>query len=493
MGLMRFLVHPASLLTDWSEVHRGYLCGADGRIFPTRIEVEGNLVSCRRSTSESAKLHVGWPIPSYGRPVTSTASLPEREEPYLLAVELARGKIVQIRNQASQWEVAGMRIPAEFARPSTEAHRLFARAASCQEQPETASLLAGEALQLACRAADCLTRSYAQQALAGRQQRYPQLALLGCELGGAPPPGEAEELFLKTFDAAAIRCSWTDIESAEGDYNWDAVDRQLEWCEAHRLKVRAGPLIDLGPNGLPAWLSHWEHDLLNVQSFVCDFVETAISRYVGRIRSWDVVARANSGGALTLNEEHRLTLTARVLDVARQVDEEAQLLVRVDQPWGEYQARGQHRLSPLQLTDALIRSGIGLAGVNLEIACGFLPRGSSLRDLLDVSRMVDAWSALSVPLHITLACPSREGADPLAAPDLEVDPHLWTTPADESQQAHWLEQFLPLLMAKPAVASVTWSTFTDAVPHEFPHAGLLRVDGVPKPALERMMRYRLGS
>ena len=62
-----------------------------------------------------------------------------------------------------------------------------------------------------------------------------------------------------------------------------------------------GPLIDLAPNGLPAWLWQWENDVLNLQSFVCDFVETAISRYYGRIRNWDIAARANSGGALTLS------------------------------------------------------------------------------------------------------------------------------------------------------------------------------------------------
>lgn len=491
MGLMRFIVHPATLMSDWPEVHRGYLSAPDGRVFPTRIEIADNVVACRRSTSESAKFQVGWPIPGHGRPVICTASLPEREEPYLLAVELARGKIVQIRNQASQWEVAGMKIPTEFTESSVQAHRLFARAASCQDQPEESSRLACEALQLAFQAADSLTRSYTVQALAGRQQRYPQLALLGCELGEEPPPEIAEELFLKTFDAAVVRCSWPDIESVEGEYNWDSVDRQLAWCETHKLKVRGGPLIDLGPNGLPAWLANWEHDLLNVQSFVSDFVETAISRYMGRIRSWDVAARPNSGGALTLNEESRLAITARVLDVARQVDEESQLLVRIDQPWGEYQARGQHRLSPLQLTDALIRSGIGLAGVNLEVAMGYLPRGSASRDLLDVSRMIDGWSILNVPLHVTLAYPSSLDADPMATPDHEVDPHLCSNTPNEEHQAQWLEDFLPLLMAKPAVASVTWSTFTDAIRHEYPHAGLLHSDGVPKAAMERIMRFRL--
>lgn len=490
MGLIRFLVHPESLLSDWPEVYRGYLCGADGRVFPTRIEVAENLVQCRRTSSESCKFYVSWPIEGYGRPVTSTASLPEREEPYLLAVELARGKIVQIRNQASQWDVAGMRIPSTFAAPSSEAHRLFARAASSQDRPEEACRLAGEALRYASQAAEILSLSYAQQALAGRQQRYPQLpALLGCELGGALPSAAAEPLFLSAFNSAVVRCAWNAIESSEGEYAWEPVDQQLAWCEAHKLKIRAGALIDFSPGGLPAWLANWEHDLLNVQSFVCDFVETAIARYLGRIRSWEVVAYPNSGGALALNEESRLTLTARVLDIARQVDEEAQLSIRIDQPWGEYQARGLNRLSPLQLTDALLRSGVGLAGVNLEIACGYLPRGTAYRDLLEMSRMVDSWSVLQVPLHITLACPSEVKPDPLAAPDQEVDPHVWPRPADESQQAHWLEQFLPLFMAKPAVASVNWSTFSDATGHQFPHSGLLRPDGTPKPALEAFSRH----
>jgi len=494
MGLMRFMVQPELLQSDWPEIQHGYLCGADGRVFPTRIEVDGQVVLCRRTSSESAKFHVGWPIAGYGRPVTATASLPEREAPYLLAVELARGKIVQIRNQASQWEVAGMKVPAEFTRTSSAAHRLFAKAASAQDHPDEAGRLANEALSFACQAAESLTMAYARQAMAGRQQRYPQLpALLGCELGCEPLSAEAEQIYLKTFDSAVIRCSWKEIESAEGEYNWEPIDRQLEWCETHKLKVRAGPLIDLGPGGLPTWLANWEHDLLNVQSFVCDFAETVISRYQGRIRSWEVVARPNSGGALTLNEESRLTLTARILDIARQVDEEAQLLIRIDQPWGDYQARGQHRLSPLQLTDALIRSGIGLAGVNLEIACGYLPRGSALRDLLDVSRLIDSWSQLQVPLQISLASPSSTSMDPQASIDQRVDSRFWPDTVDETQQARWVAELLPLLLAKPAVAGVSWCTFSDAVSHEFPHSGLLRPNGTPKQVLEVFRDYHLGN
>ncbi|MBI1347291.1 glycoside hydrolase [bacterium] len=490
MGLIRFAVHPASRFTDWPEVHRGYLTGADGRIFPTRIEVDQHIITARRSSSESSKLHIAWPVEGYGCPVLHTASLPEREQPYLLPVELARGELVQLRNQAASWELAGMQLPAEFRTTSAAAHRAFGKAAGAQHDPEAACQLADEALQAISRAAEILCLSFAQQALTGRQQRYAHLPLaLGCGIGSAPD-AEQSDLYCAAFTGVILPVQWTRIEREEGNYDWQPVDDAVAWAEAHRLMPRGGPLIDLGPGGLPEWLAKWDHDVFNLQSFVCDFVETAMSRYLGRIRLWEVVARFNTGGALTLNEEVRLSLAARVLEVARMVDEEAQLIIRVDQPWGEYQARGQHRLSPLQLVDAIIRSGVGLAGVNLEIAMGYQPRCSQYRGLLEFSRLVDQWSVLGVPLHLTLASPSSVGPDLLAQPDLEIEPSIWPGGCEEASQAYWLQQLIPLLLAKPAVASISWSTFSDTDPHEFPRSGLLSVDGSPKRAMETFIDFR---
>ncbi len=493
MGLIRFLVHPAGRMDDWPEVYRGYLSGADGRIFPTRIEVDGTLVVARRSTAESSKFHVACPIPGFGRPVLHTASLPEREQPYHLLVELARGELVQVRNQSANWELAGMKFPAEFGPLMRAAHRAFGKAAGSQDQPELASQHAEDALIITCRAAEVLCQAFTQQALMGRKLRYPQLpASLGCGIARVPKADQTD-LFAAAFNAVAIPLNWSQIEQVEGDYCWDAVDQALEWAESHRLIASAGPLVDLGPGGLPEWLGQWEHDIFNLQSFVCDFVETAMSRYAGRIRLWDVVARLNTGGALTLNEEARLSLAARVLEVARQVDGEAQLILKIDQPWGEYQARGQHRLSPLQLVDALIRSGVGLAGVNLEIAVGYRPRGTPYRGLLEFSRLIDQWSSLGVPLHLTLASPSAPGNDARALADLETDPDCWPVACTEQTQADWLGKLVPLLMAKPAVANVIWSTFSDEFPHEFPHAGLLDADSRPKAALESLIAFRQRS
>jgi hypothetical protein len=492
MGVMRFLVYPPELLDDWPEVFDGYLSGADGRVFATQIEVAGNLVTCRRPTSDSGRLHVAWPVEGFGRPVVCTASLPEREEPYLLPLELARGKVAQLRDQVSTWEVGGMTVPEAFLAPSQDAQRKFREAAAVQDQQARAAEFSSQSLALAFQAAEIVVESYAAQRLAARRKRSPQpTAALGCALGQYLPGEAASTALRESFAAALIAADWKYVEQAAGDANWELVDAQLEWALANRLFVFGGPLLDLSPEGMPAWLGSWGSDLPNLQSLICDYVETAVGRYAGRIRNWTVCARANTGGALGLSEESRLWLVARALEVVRQVDDEVQVMIRVDQPWGEYQARGAHRLAPLQFVDALLRAGIGLSAVDLEIAVGFQPGGSAPRDLLELSRLLDVWSVLGIPLYVTLACPSEPVAsDPLASVGVEIERGRSPTEWSESAQAAWIDSILPVLMAKQAVVGIFWMNLADGVRHEFPHAGLVRPDGSHKPGLSHFAAQR---
>jgi Glycosyl hydrolase family 10 len=493
MGVVRFQVSSLQTLEKhWPDIYRAFMTGADGRVYPTRVEIDGSIITCRRMVSDSGRLYVGWPVPGFGTPVVCTASLVERAEPYLLTLELARGKIAQLRDQISAWEIAGMSIPAAFQEPFREAHRLFRRAAGLQHQPAEASALASESLSWAFVAGDIAVKSYASQRMAARRKRSPQPpAALGCSLGGQALDLPSEKLFLEAFSAASVPVEWRYVEPTAGDRLWETSDRQVEWCLANRLMVCGGPLLNFAPDAMPRWVESWAKNTSNLQSLVCDFVETAVARYVGQIRKWEVCASGNTGGALGLSEEDRLALVARALDVVRQVDDEIQVLVHIDQPWGEYQSRGMHRLSPLQFVDALLRSGIGLSAVNLEVAVGFRPRGSSPRDLVDLSRMLDNWAALGVPLYVTLACPSDgHSPDPQASAAIQVesdDTHeAWT----ESAQAAWVDSVVPVLMAKQAVVGIFWTHFSDAMPHDYPHAGLLRPDGSTKPAFERLQAQR---
>ncbi len=491
MGVMRFAIHSVDQLDNWPELRRAYVRGFDGRVHPTRVEIEGNIIACRRQNSDSGKLHVALPIEGFGRPMASTSSLPEREEPYLLLVELARGKLAQLRDQLAAWNFAGMDVPDDFQALSKQSHELLAEAVAIQAEPERASEVARQSLETTFQAADILSKSYIAQRLAVRRARTTHLpASLGCGLGHAAPNPEWEDSFVSAFNAALVPIEWRFIEPDEGNYQWETNDAQVEWCEKNRLLMTAGPLLDLSPEGLPDWLWQWQHEVLNLQSFISDFVETAITRYAGRIRFWEVAARANTGGALALSEEDRLSLTARTLEIASQVDQDNQLMIRVDQPWGAYQAKGKHRFSPLQFVDALVRSGVGLSGVNLEVAIGYQPRGCTRRDLLDFSQLIDLWSCLQIPLRVTLAFPSSVQPDEFSRQNQRLDGAGGASAWSDRMQADFVENFLPMLMSKQVVVGIYWTHITDAAPHDFANAGLVRPDGGPKPALDRIIKYR---
>ena len=491
MGVMRFLVDPLPDAAEWPEVRQGYLSGFDGRVFSTTTELDGNLLVCRRSSSDSGRLFLTWPVAGHGRPLLCTSSLREQAEPYLLVVELARGKLSQVRDQLGTWQLAGMPIPEEFHVPFRAAHRALAGAVAVQDQPTAAGKLAQTSLEETLRAADLLVQAYSRLRLAVRRKKSPQLpASLGCHLGQLTPERPEARGFENIFNAAQVSVAWKDIEPIEGTYHWELADTQQEFCQQHRLLTTAGPLLDFSPGGLPDWLSRWEDDLLNLQSFVCDFVETAIARYEGRIRRWEIAAYPNTGGALSLNEEKRLRLVARMLESARQMDQDLQTIIRVAQPWGEYQARGQHQLAPLQFVDALLRSGVGPAEVALEIAVGWEPPGTPPRILLDLSQLIDSWTALGLPLHVILAAPAASfGPDPQALdpePGITGGHEYWT----ERKQAEWIDRMLPVLLSKQAVVSTSWLQYSDGVPHRFPHSGLIDGNGKPRPSLAVFGRYR---
>ena len=236
MGVMKFLVHPESLLSEWPEAQNAYITGFDGRVFPSRVEMEGNVVACRRPASDSGKFNIAWPVPGFGRPTLATSSLREQDAIYVLAVELARGKICQVRNQVAGWEQLGMLVPDAFHPINREAHRLFAKSVGLKADPAEASAVATAAIAKACEAAEVLTKAYTDQRLTIRLKKATQLPIsLGCNLAHSVPEPSWESLLPGTFNAAAVPIEWRFIEREEGDYQWDWLDTQVEWCLQNKL------------------------------------------------------------------------------------------------------------------------------------------------------------------------------------------------------------------------------------------------------------------
>ena len=489
MGTMTFQL-PAPLSPDAArELKRTCMAGGpDNMPWPTALQFTGDQLHVSRVVDESGYLIVPWTIDGRGRLMGTSATLIERQRPYNLLVELARGKVNQVRCQAFDWRAGGLHLTPDLEKQIDDASKAFGRAITTSDSEE-AGRQAQIALDVAYQAAEQLVLAYVQQVFSIRHQRQPQLdTTLACRLG-MPPSAVADQL-VSAFNTVCVPFSWGTVENEEATYRWDAYDALLDWALKQDMEVTAGPLIDFSSAQLPAWLWLWERDLPSLATFMCKFVESAVRRYRNRIRRWHLTAASNCANVLSLTEDDFLGLTYRLAESARQVDPSLELILGIAQPWGEYMALTERTHSPFIFADTLIRSGLNLAALDIELVMGVTPRGSYSRDLLEVSRLLDLYALLGVPLRVTLGYPSSAKIDAHSDPELNVEGGHWGSGFTPETQAAWAADVAALALCKPYVQGVQWVQVRDAEPHQFPHCGLFDAADQPKPALQRLGELR---
>jgi hypothetical protein len=491
MGTMTFQL-PAGLPADTAkELERTCVAGGpDNMPWPTELRLKSDSLAASRSVDESGYLVVPWLVDNIGRLMGTTATLMERPVPYNLLVELARGKVNQLRCQAADWKAGGLQVPEPLNRMIDDASRAFVQAVAGSSN-HLAAEQAREALALSYQAAELLVRAYVDQVFFVRHQRQARLdATLGCRLGPSVTSETLTQPVCAAFNTVCIPMSWNAVEMEEGNPDWSAIDSAVTRAMAQGLAISAGPLVDFSSTNLPAWLWLWERDLPSLATFMCKFVDTAVRRYRTKIRRWQLTAASNNASVLSLTEDELLGLTYRLVETARQVDASLDLVVGIAQPWGEYMAVEDRTHSPFIFADTLIRSGLNLSALDIELIMGVTPRGSYCRDMLESSRILDLYALLGVPLRVTLGYPSSDAADPDADPELRVAAGRWHGGFNPGTQADWVEAFCTLALCKPFVQGVQWVQLSDVGSHPFPHCGLIDASGNAKPALERLSDLR---
>lgn len=490
MGTISFLLPPKLSAQALRDLERACMAGGpDNMPWPTEARVEAGKLVLRRAVDESGFLLVPWEIPGAGRLMASSATLMERAQPYVLELELARGKVNQVRNQAADWQAGGLQVPPSLEQLIRDASSAFGR--SLSDGTNGGGDQARAALELAYRAGEELARVYVEAMFQVRHLRQPKLdTAFGCRLGSVLDADSAAALRL-AFNSVCLPLAWSDVEPTEaGTYRWEAQDALVEWAVGQGWAVSAGPLLDFSSARLPGWLWLYERDLASLANFACGYVQAAVGRYRDRIRRWQLTAASNCATVLSLDEDELLWLTVRLVEAARQVDPALELVIGIAQPWGEYLTAEDRIHSPFIFADTLIRAGLNLAALDVELVMGVTPRGSYCRDLLEASRMLDLYALLGVPLRVTLGYPSSAGPDADADPDYRAAAGHWHGPMAPDLQADWASTFAALALCKPSVQGVHWSHLRDAEPHQFPHAGLLDAADRPKPALDRLGELR---
>src|SRR2546421_8476136 len=129
MGTMSCLL-PAGLDHDAAQqLERACVAGGpDNMPWPTETHVEPGRLVLHRDVEESGSLVAPWDVGGFGRLMGTSGTLIDRSAPYHLQVELARGKVNQLRCQAADWQMQGMYLPPALKQHILDASLAFGKA-----------------------------------------------------------------------------------------------------------------------------------------------------------------------------------------------------------------------------------------------------------------------------------------------------------------------------------------------------------------------------
>ena len=491
MSGFRFAITDAAIEEQAENLKQAYLVGVDRMPWRSNVEIGDGLVSVFRDIDESGCLHLPWRVNGFGNVFVQTASLRACPEPYRLSVELARGLVNLVRGELAAWAARGLVIPDRFQRAlRTGSTELLAaiRSRSLDESEERA----GRSLFASLWLSEALVEEESRRSLQQRSRSAGSaLATLGCAVDDGMLAMQGSERIKKLFQHVSVPLNWDRLEPQQGNCQWELLDRRIDWCLERGIPFSVGPILDLRPGKLPAWLGNWQSDPRTAATFMVDLVESCVARYRDKVDVWETTAGANSSTVLSFSDEQMLWIAVRMIEIGRNIDQSARFVLTIDEPWGEYLARSDRSYSAFSFVDTLTRMSMPIDAVNLEIVMGNGCDGAHCRSLLDFSRLLDHYHELELPLRVRLSFPSElTEAHPAPVAPRGLAETTWRLLPGLERQAEWADRFCGVALSKSFVETVTWGRFRDDPADPNPFGGLVDADGGAKPALARMCALR---
>lgn len=473
-----------------------YVVGSDDVPLRAEITSEPGLIVCKKRAAGPAGLALLWEVDGVGHVMVDTIRLQEREKPYVLQVELARGRLARLSAKIEDWGLHDYPPAAEGLAKMDEAKELLIKALQADKPAEIASL-GDESLAAAVAASESLAKLHAELFADRRKQSsgFSQ-RVLGCEVALDQPTDLGGRNVFGAFDFITLPVSWRAIEPAEQAFEWKTLDTWMEFLTKRKVPIHAAPLLCFRDGTVPDWLYIWEHDFDTVRDLAFDHVRRVINRYAQHVQSWTVVSGLHAENSFSFNFEQIMELTRMACALTRQLSPRGTTIIELVSPWGEYYARNQRTIPPLLYADMAVQSGIAFDAFGIQVCFGPSIDGMFTRDMFQISAMLDQFSKLGKPVHITaVQVPSAMDAVKVDAGNgsvvtRAVDGGVWHEPWSEASQAEWVAAFADVALSKPFVESICWRSLADHPAQPVPHGGLLGPDHNPKKAYDRWVNLR---
>lgn len=187
---------------------------------------------------------------------------------------------------------------------------------------------------------------------------------------------------------------WAFINPAEGHYNWDTIDRLVDFAEQNDMVVKGHGLISSCCN--PEYLLNIT-DPTAFRAAMTTHFEAVMHRYDGKMDRWDVVTEAleTMGGGLQVNAFYNVLGPGYIEDafrIARAADPDAKLFFNENL----VESLPDKRQELYELVSGLVANGVPIDGVALQMHITEVPPTPGV--LTDI---VDSYNALG--LEVTIA------------------------------------------------------------------------------------------
>jgi len=475
--MLRFRLFQDGQAPETFDLSTAYLVGADNVPIRGEFTYHKGEILCRKRAAGPAALTVMWVTKNFGTVMLETTRLPERDEPYLLNLELARGRMMRLLQKREEWGLFDLSEAQVINEKALECRDLLLEAITHMDEPRKACEFADKCLAISLPLSEQAALTHADALLQRRIQtkNFPRGAFgATADLGGA---NEAyRRLLLGLADFIHLPMHWKLIEPQEQTFEWGVFDEWVDFLRRARVPCVGGPLVNFAEGAVPDWLYIWEHDYETVRDMLYEHIDRVVNRYAQNVALWNVLSGLHVNAQFSFTFDQLMDLTRMTVGLVKKINPGARTMIELTQPWGEYYASNQRSIPPLLYAEMIVQSGITFDVFGVQMKFGIPRDGCWQRDLFQISAMLDRFAALGKPLIISaVEVPSVQSPDGDAS-------GLWRKPWSETLQAKWLEAVTDIALARPYVEAICWHDVADPAPktRNIVGGGLVNTDLSPK-------------
>ncbi|ROR73641.1 endo-1,4-beta-xylanase [Bogoriella caseilytica] len=298
----------------------------------------------------------------------------------------------------------------------------------------------------------------------------------------ADPDADAAlaEHWLALFNRATLPFYWGRFEPEQGLPHTQELLGAARWFQEHGAEVKGHPLVWHTVSA--PWLLQYEP--AEIERLQRERIRRDVADFAGVIDTWDAInevvimplhTKVENGITRIARELGRIEMVRLAFEEARSVNPQATLLLNDFDMSSAYEC----------LIEGVLEAGIRIDRLGLQ---SHMHQGAWGRERTE--EILERFSRYNIPIHFTETTILSGDLMPAHIDDLndwQVE-HWPSTPDGEERQADEIEEHYRTLFSHPAVESMTYWGLSDRGMWLGAPGGLLRADGSPKPAYDRLRR-----